>query len=223
MLTVGGVLEAARRHDDLPPVLFVGSGPGHTRGESADGALDEFLRGCRALGRTVAVDGRADDPAAVAAARELSRYATAGLTGLRQVGALRGVQPADCRGLKAVIERGGGQWWAVSAASLSGLGALAGFFMVVRAGPAAGAAPPPRISCRRDVAPAVASGASVAELSAAFAGFALSSGRDPASAVAVASRLDHDLAANARPLLLPVLLEDAVADVLECGAQMPGS
>lgn len=236
-ITPESVAEAGRADDDMPPVLFVGSGTGSRRGARADGAVARFAAAAAALGRAVVFDRAAADPGALDDALALSGFNTSALLGARQVCVLRQVDdlpPHEVTRLKR-LATSSSQWWAMSAGSTGALTAVCGFFLKVRATKEADARAPPDAALRRmsihaapviarvsDVAPAVASGASLSELSEAFQRFAFRKLPRP-RALEIAARLDVDIRTNKRPLMLSALIQDAVRDVEERARQMPGS
>lgn len=223
-ITPESVAAAARGGggDDMPPVMFVGGGPGHLRAERAEAAATRFAAAVRAGGGMVAFDRIATDPGALDEALAMSQFNTACLLGRRQVCVLRRVDelpPEEAARLKR-LAASTCQWWAMSAASMGRLGVMGGFFLQVRScEPTETAAPDvPRITKTADVAAAVASGATLAELSEAFRRLAVR--RLPASvAFQLAARLDTDVRTNKRPLMLSALIEDAVREADELSSR----
>ena len=226
--------EAGRGGDDMPPVLFVGSGSGNKRCFRADLALDAFLEDARRGGRVVAFDSAAARPGALDEAAAMAAFDTGCLLDRRQVCALRLIDemhPDDVPRLKRLIESRG-KWWVMSASGTGKLRTLLGFFVLARVSKARAqalcrryAAPPspppvPRIARISDAAAAVASGASVPEIVEAFRRYA--AGRtDVRTAVVAAAQLDVDLRTNKRPLMMSTLVEDAVRDVQERAERGP--
>lgn len=229
---VENIASAAREWDDLPPVLFTGSGSGHKRAGRAEGALEAFLRIVKRDGRAVVFDRISVQEGALEEAVSLAGFDTARLLARRQVCVLRRIDelPADrvsC--LKRLADSSRGKWWIMSAAAGGNIRALAGSFLISRTtkreaeAMAAAAAPSssrvPRIAKVQDVAAAVASGATIPELVEAFRRHAIRHA-PPHHAVRVAARLDVDLKTNRRPLMISTLIEDALRDL---DIQIPGS
>ncbi len=225
--TAETVAEAASARDNLPPLLFLGSGLGHERPARADLAVSRFVAESKARGASVAFDRDASDPTALEDAVASLAVDTYSLAGRRQICVLRRVDEIHASLIPKVkrLVSCHSRWWVISAGAADGpLRALHGFFLVVRnKAPVSVSVPVPvsvpvfyRVS---SVAPAVASGASVVELVEAFRRFAVSK-LPPREAAMAAAALDADLKENKRPVMLSTLVEDAIKDVY---AQMPGS
>eukprot|EP00873_Tetraselmis_striata_P033741 jgi/Tetstr1/454005/TSEL_040924.t1 len=206
----------------MPAVLIVGAGPGHLRPALVDRALADLLAALKAGSRRhLAFDSAATAAGALDGAAHLSTLNTSGLLGSRHVCVLRRVDelpPEDVPRLKRVAASRC-QWWIMTAASAARLRALDGFFLTVRAREPLdmalrrlGVAEPHALRGKADVAKAVGAGASVPELVEAFWRLA----RDripPRDAALLAARLDTDLRANRRPLMISPLIEDAILDL----------
>lgn len=240
--TISSLAESAKDHDDLPPVLFTGSGSGYKQTGRAEGALDAFLNNAKADGRVVVFDKLSLQEGAVDDAISLSSFNTACLLDKRQICVLRRIDnlpSGQIPRLKRLINSGG-KWWIMSASSPSKVRSLTGFFMNIRiskkeAGKIArgqsndsseqslqrsfqrmtvspAASSVPKISKVSDVSVAVASGATIPELIEAFKKHAMAT-IPPHDAIRITAQLDVDLRTNKRPLMLSTLLEDAVRDV----------
>lgn len=211
-VTASDIAAAAKEHDDMPPLLFSGNSP-----EGIELEVRSLLDSLKAIGRTIVYETDAAKNKLDVAITVCSQSAT--MLEKRPVCVVRNadfVAAEEFHKLKHLVSSYR-QWWVFTAVRCSKLVIPAYCLRII--------CPNVAITKKKaytkrlfNAGDMVSSGASIDEITEKFHELALSKVGQQDAATRTAN-LDYDLRTSTRPLLMTVLIEDAVFDLRDAVEQ----